>query len=856
MFGIGAYLMDKEARLRLSIVDNMTRQAGPVLATMRRISSNIEHFNRTANAMRGALSMGLGYVGLREGWQATFGQSIKFEEKMADVFKVIDLNRDAAANMTRQIVDMSKVMPLAAGEIADVYAAAGQSNIPLGEIRDFAEMVAQVSTAWDSSTAETGQALAEIKAQLGLGVKDLGLYADAINELSNQSAARTPDLVDFGKRVSATGEMFGFGAQETLAFGGAMISAGAESEVAATSFRNMGKALASGARATKSQREAFRKLGLNATKTAKRMQEDAVGTTLDVIEKIQALPEWQQISIASALFGDEARALMPVIRNNRELRRQLELVGDSSKYAGSAFREYVKRAETTGSVLKILRNKFSDVGRGWSDSYLDELRAVALGIGDVLDTLGQRATVLDQAGAAWQGFMKGMGATGDLRTFVENMGDLFLGVDDGEAAADRLGRIFAKFEEWGRNIRAFSDAVAASPVTRFAADMQAMSGIGLDIVAWSAGIALAAGAISKLASALYTLSGARAGVAILTSLTGIGAGTSAAVAGMAGTGLAAETAAAGIIGTLATLGTVAGGVAAIAWAIQKYGSQVPVVPPKPNTPGDYVDRYRKSNIERHEHARRLESAGRTKDDDISSEVDPTGIQKMVREGHEGRPIVIERPLHPSLMNDNLPAPVILPPDVPPVDFSGIESQAAAAGKIIDEALNINAVPSVDPSALSTARDQAATTGQQMDAALSITATPTVNTSAFDAALAKARAIGAAMSTALRGGAGGKLPTLHYTGDSRDSSARPMGARADGGPVRRGLTYEINERGTETVTMGSNGYVTPAHRLGGGPSMVNHFNISGGDPKAAAREVGRQLARMIDRSDQLAFDDMV
>ena len=37
-------------------------------------------------------------------------------------------------------------------------------------------------------------------------------------------------------------------------------------------------------------------------------------------------------------------------------------------------------------------------------------------------------------------------------------------------------------------------------------------------------------------------------------------------------------------------------------------------------------------------------------------------------------------------------------------------------------------------------------------------------------------------------------------------------KAAGGAVRRGLTYNINERGRETVTMGTNGYVTPAHRL--------------------------------------------
>ena len=84
-----------------------------------------------------------------------------------------------------------------------------------------------------------------------------------------------------------------------------MISAGAQSEVAATSFRNMGRALVRGEQATKAQRQAFKALGLDAVKTAKSMQKNALKTTLDVFDRIQALPEWQRASIASARCSTE-----------------------------------------------------------------------------------------------------------------------------------------------------------------------------------------------------------------------------------------------------------------------------------------------------------------------------------------------------------------------------------------------------------------------------------------------------------------------------------------------------------------------------------------------------------------------
>lgn len=43
----------------------------------------------------------------------------------------------------------------------------------------------------------------------------------------------------------------------------------------------------------------------------------------------------------------------------------------------------------------------------------------------------------------------------------------------------------------------------------------------------------------------------------------------------------------------------------------------------------------------------------------------------------------------------------------------------------------------------------------------------------------------------------------------------LGFRAAGGPVSRGRSYVVGERGPELVTMGGSGYVTPNHALGGG-----------------------------------------
>ena len=81
-----------------------------------------------------------------------------------------------------------------------------------------------------------------------------------------------------------------------------------------------------------------------------------------------------------------------------------------------------------------------------------------------------------------------------------------------------------------------------------------------------------------------------------------------------------------------------------------------------------------------------------------------------------------------------------------------------------------------------------------------------------------------------------------------------GARASGGPVRRGLTYEINERGRETVTMGSNGYVTPANRLrGGGGPLIGNVHITGANADQVMAKLEKSLTRALQRSRQLSLD---
>ena len=326
-----------------------------------RLAGAVERNNAALDNARGKLFDAVaGFYALKGAIGAPVKAAMDFESAMADVRKVVDFpTPQAFKDFQAQLVEMSKTVPLSVNGLAQIAAAAGQAGIAGEDIIRFTEAAAKVGVAFDISADQAGDAMAKMMTGLGMSIDETVLLSDAMNHLSNAQASKASEILDVVRRVGAQSKQFGYTATEVSAFASAMISAGAESEVAATSFRNMGIALTRGASATKRQRGAFETLGLDAEKVAKKMQEDAVGTTVKVLEQISKLPKEMQAAISSDLFGNEARALGPLLTNLQLVRDSLALVDEQSKFAGSSFKEFAIRSETFASTLQTFDNSLT-----------------------------------------------------------------------------------------------------------------------------------------------------------------------------------------------------------------------------------------------------------------------------------------------------------------------------------------------------------------------------------------------------------------------------------------------------------------------------------------------------------------
>lgn len=131
--------------------------------------------------------------------------------------------------------------------------------------------------------------------------------------------------------------------------------------------------------------------------------------------------------------------------------------------------------------------------------------------------------------------------------------------------------------------------------------------------------------------------------------------------------------------------------------------------------------------------------------------------------------------------------------------------------------------------------------------------PNVDKSSIDAAQASAEHLKATLN-----GIGGAVRAEGSGGTTATSSGGPSfgGPRAQGGPVKEGVTYPIGGRGVELFTPGADGYITPSGQAGGGHRVVvhqtNHIHLHGGGASTDVDKLTRALDKQLNRAAQTAF----
>lgn len=331
--------------------------------------------------------------------------AISYESSMADVAKVVDGLKDDNGELTAQYYEMSDALlelstriPMTAEELTQIAAAAGQSGIARKEIVGFAEDAAKMGVAFDTTADQAGTWMAQWRTAFKMNQKEVTTLADQINYLGNVSGANALQLSGIVTAVGSLGDVGGLSAAQIAAIGDTMASVGVGEDVAATGIAKMITTMTAGSAATEKQSKVLKKLGIDATALADRMQTDAQGAIIDFMEALQKLPKAEQAAALKNYFGQESiKPISALYTNLDELKKHFNQVADASLYAGSMEDEYASRSATTENSIQLAKNALMRISITYGQMFAPYVKLAADKVTEFLNKLTEMKPQMEAA---------------------------------------------------------------------------------------------------------------------------------------------------------------------------------------------------------------------------------------------------------------------------------------------------------------------------------------------------------------------------------------------------------------------------------------------------------------------------
>ena len=326
---------------------------------------------RRAN-MRGQL---LDMVALGAAVGAPLKAAIDFESEMADVRKVVDF-KDPVNGLTKfgnKLKSMSRTIPISAAGLAQIAAAGGQLGVAEEALPQFVETASQMAVAFDIMPDQAGESMAKLSNIFGIPITEMSNLGDALNHLSDNTAAKASEIVEVITRAGAQAKDFGLSAEQTAALGDTFIALGKRPQVAATAINALLLKMNTADKQGAKFQAGLSALGIEASELKDSIKGDAQGALVSFLETVSKVEKQERAGILSDLFGLEYADDISLLAGQVDVyRKTLGLLGDQKKH-NSMQREFANRSNTTKNSLQLLSNQMTEIGMNIGSTLLPPL---------------------------------------------------------------------------------------------------------------------------------------------------------------------------------------------------------------------------------------------------------------------------------------------------------------------------------------------------------------------------------------------------------------------------------------------------------------------------------------------------
>lgn len=340
-------------------------------------------------------------------------EAISFEEAMADVKKVVDFAEpNGLKKLSERLIEMTRTIPLAKEELAQIAAAGGQLGIKENDLTSYVETVAKMATAFDMLPDQAGDSMAKLANVYDIPLSKIGLLGDAVNHLSNNTAAKASDIVTVLGRIGGTAKQFGLATTEAAALADALIALGRPPEVAGTAINALLTKLQTAPTQSKAFQRGLEEIGYSAEEMADMVNNNGQTALNNLFNALQQLEKGDRANVIAQMFGAEyADDLSLLIGGLDQYSKALKLVASQTHYMGSMETEFQNRADTTANKILLMEQRWAALQTRMGerlmpvlDWFMDKLDAVL----DAVDAVSDRFPSATNAVLATVGVIGGI----------------------------------------------------------------------------------------------------------------------------------------------------------------------------------------------------------------------------------------------------------------------------------------------------------------------------------------------------------------------------------------------------------------------------------------------------------------
>lgn len=316
-------------------------------------------------------------------------EAIKFESAMADVKKVVDFDSPTGfAQLTRDIKDLSREIPLSAAGLAKIAEAGGQMGIASKDIKGFVEVTAKMSSAFKLLPEEAGTAIGKLINLFSLSVPQVEKLGDAINQLGNKTNATEKGIIEVLVRTGGMAKQFGLSAEQTSALATAMLSLGKTPEIAATGINALLLKLQTSKTQSKEFQDALAQLGMSSRQLANEISANPQAALEKFLATLSKLDKQSRAETLAHLFGQEySDDIAALVEGLGQYQKAIGIATDKTAGAGSMNREFAERIKTTEAQLQLAKNAIAEAGIALGSAFLPAIVKTAQAIASLAQAI-------------------------------------------------------------------------------------------------------------------------------------------------------------------------------------------------------------------------------------------------------------------------------------------------------------------------------------------------------------------------------------------------------------------------------------------------------------------------------------